>query len=104
MTTTRRAGQAGQAGQTGVVGELYRVSDLPARLSTLDAEEWYDPADPAGSLYVRRPVLVTTDGGTRDAWVYVYNPAVGGAPTERGPRIQSGDWRAHVTARRAVSR
>src|SRR5262249_30851555 len=88
-------GDAGDAGadhrsRTGadapgwVVGELYRVRDLAGRLPILDAEEWYDPANPAGSLYVRRQVPVMTDGGPREAWAYLYNPAVGGPP-ERGP-------------------
>ena len=83
-----------------VVGELYRVPDLAAGLARLDREEWYDPADRAGSLYVRRTAPVTlADGAARDAWVYVYN-----GPPGRGPRIESGDWRAHVAARGAVSR
>ena len=83
-----------------VVGELYHVPDLAARLGRLDREEWYDPADPAGSLYVRRSAAVTlADGSARDAWAYVYN-----GPPGRGSRIESGDWRAHVTARGAVSR
>jgi len=83
-----------------VSGELYRVPDLPARLAQLDREEWYDPADEAGSLYVRQRVAVQLgDGPSRDAWLYVYN-----GPSGRGSRIDSGDWRAHVAARGAVSR
>ncbi len=83
-----------------VTGELYHVPDLAARLESLDREEWYDPADEEGSLYVRRraPVEVATERA-RDAWVYVYNGLPG-----RGPRIDSGDWRAHLTARGALSR
>jgi gamma-glutamylcyclotransferase (GGCT)/AIG2-like uncharacterized protein YtfP len=73
------------------------VPDLAARLSRLDREEWYDPADEAGSLYVRRRVPVHVDGGAcREAWVYVYK-----GPPGRGPRIPSGDWRAHLAARGA---
>jgi gamma-glutamylcyclotransferase (GGCT)/AIG2-like uncharacterized protein YtfP len=79
-----------------VTGELYRVPDLAERLTRLDREEWYDAADEARSLYVRRRVTVELDGGTSgDAWVYVYN-----GPPGRGPRIPSGDWRVHVAARR----
>jgi gamma-glutamylcyclotransferase (GGCT)/AIG2-like uncharacterized protein YtfP len=83
-----------------VTGELYRVPDLTARLPALDRAEWYDPADDAGSLYVRRRVPVQLDGGdTREAWIYVYN-----GPPGRGPRIVSGDWGAHVAARGAGRR
>jgi gamma-glutamylcyclotransferase (GGCT)/AIG2-like uncharacterized protein YtfP len=96
-------GDGAHGGEGWVLGELYRVPDLAARLPTLDAEEWYDPADPARSLYVRREAVVQVAGAPHDAWIYVYNPAVGGSP-ERGPRIESGDWRVHVTARHAVSR
>ena len=83
-----------------VSGELYHVPDLPARLPALDREEWYDPADETGSLYVRRRWPVHGAGGAvREAWVYAYNEHFGAA-AGRGPRIESGDWRAHL-ARRA---
>jgi gamma-glutamylcyclotransferase (GGCT)/AIG2-like uncharacterized protein YtfP len=82
-----------------VVGELYRLPDLAARLPALDRAEWYDSADEAGSLYVRRSAAVTlADGSARDVWLYVYN-----GPPGRGPRIPSGDWRARVLAPGAVS-
>jgi gamma-glutamylcyclotransferase (GGCT)/AIG2-like uncharacterized protein YtfP len=82
-----------------VQGELYRVPDLAARLARLDRAEGYDPAHQAGSLYLRRRVVVhVVDGPPRDAWLYVYNGPAGG-----GPRIPSGDWRAHVTVRRTAS-
>jgi gamma-glutamylcyclotransferase (GGCT)/AIG2-like uncharacterized protein YtfP len=79
-----------------VTGELYRVPDLPARLPALDREEWCDPVDEARSLYVRRRVPVHAAGGeVREAWVYAYNERSGPA-AGRGPRIESGDWRAHL--------
>jgi gamma-glutamylcyclotransferase (GGCT)/AIG2-like uncharacterized protein YtfP len=81
-----------------VAGELYRVPDLAARLGDLDRAEWYDPADEGRSLYVRRLASVVRAGGAaQEAWVYVYNDPRG--PGSRGPRIPSGDWRAHVGAR-----
>lgn len=82
-----------------VTGELYRVPDLTARLSALDEAEWHDPADEAGSLYLRRTVPVHLPGGERveEAWVYVYNERFGPAGS-RGPRIEFGDWRAHLAA------
>jgi gamma-glutamylcyclotransferase (GGCT)/AIG2-like uncharacterized protein YtfP len=83
-------------GRGWVTGELYRVPDLPARLADMDREEWYDPADEAGSLYVRRRVSVHPEGGeVRDAWVYAYNERFGPA-AGRGPLVESGDWRAHL--------
>jgi gamma-glutamylcyclotransferase (GGCT)/AIG2-like uncharacterized protein YtfP len=84
-------------GRGWVSGELYRVPDLPARLPVLDREEWFDPADETGSLYVRRAVPVHGVGGeVREAWVYAYNERFGAAAS-RGPRVESGDWRAHLT-------
>jgi gamma-glutamylcyclotransferase (GGCT)/AIG2-like uncharacterized protein YtfP len=84
-------------GRGWVSGELYRVPDLPARLPVLDREEWFDPADETGSLYVRRAVPVHGLGGeVREAWVYAYNERFGAAAS-RGPRVESGDWRAHLT-------
>ena len=83
-------------GRGWVAGELYRVPDLPARLPALDREEWCDPADEAGSLYVRRAVPVHGAGGeVGGAWVYAYNERFGAA-VGRGPRVESGDWRAHL--------
>ena len=79
-----------------VRGELYHVPDLAARLPVLDREEWYDPADEQGSLYVRQAIDVHPEGGAvRPAWVYAYNEQFGAA-ARRGPRIESGDWRAHL--------
>lgn len=83
-----------------VHGELYRIPDIAARLRHVDREEWYDPADEARSLYVRRRVTVEmVDGSGREAWVYVYN-----GPPGPAPRIPSGDWRAHLAARAAGAR
>jgi gamma-glutamylcyclotransferase (GGCT)/AIG2-like uncharacterized protein YtfP len=81
-----------------VRGELYRVPALAARLPALDDAEGCDPADEAGSLYVRRTVPVHLPGArVEPAWVYVYNERFGPAGS-RGPRIESGDWRAHLAA------
>jgi gamma-glutamylcyclotransferase (GGCT)/AIG2-like uncharacterized protein YtfP len=78
-----------------VVGELYRLPDLAARLPALDCAEWYDPTNEAGSPYVRRSAAVTlADGAVREVWLYLYN-----GPPGRGLRIPSGDWRAQVQAR-----
>jgi gamma-glutamylcyclotransferase (GGCT)/AIG2-like uncharacterized protein YtfP len=82
-----------------VAGELYRVLDLPERLPVLDRAEWCDPEDEAASLYVRRTVPVRVPAGdAREAWIYVYNERFGLAPA-RGPLVESGDWRAHLSAR-----
>lgn len=87
-----------------VSGELYRVPDLGTRLADLDREEWYDPADETRSLYVRRRVPVSLpESAAREAWVYVYNRPIG-LPPGRGPRIESGDWRAYLSRHDAVSR
>jgi gamma-glutamylcyclotransferase (GGCT)/AIG2-like uncharacterized protein YtfP len=86
-------------GRGWVLGELYRVPDLAARLPRLDLEEGYDPAAPSRSLYLRCRAPVHTAGAPpRDAWLYVLND-----PPDGAPRIASGDWRAHVTARQLSS-
>ena len=72
-----------------VVIELYELGD-PALLDAADALEAYDPADVAGSEYVRRPVPVI-DGPVASAWVCVYN----GPRDAVGEPIPSGDWVAH---------
>jgi gamma-glutamylcyclotransferase (GGCT)/AIG2-like uncharacterized protein YtfP len=81
-----------------VHGELYRVPGMAERLSVLDQAEAYDAGDEAGSLFLRRRVAVLIgDGSSREAWIYVLNEHA--RPPARGPRIQSGDWRAHLAAR-----
>jgi gamma-glutamylcyclotransferase (GGCT)/AIG2-like uncharacterized protein YtfP len=66
--------------------ELYRVIDADTWVR-LDALERYDPADEAGSEFLRRTVLVL-DGPTDEAQVYVYN-----GPLEvLGEVIERGDW------------
>ena len=75
-------------GAPAIVVELYLV-DSPT-LAAIDALEAFDPADAAGSEYVRRAVDVV-DGPVGRAWVYEYN----GPPGEVGPAIHDGDWVRH---------
>jgi len=72
-----------------VVIEVYELSD-PAMLAAADALEAFDPADVAGSEYVRCQVNVL-DGPVAWAWAYVYN----GPPEAMGEPISDGDWVAH---------
>ncbi|MFJ3229874.1 gamma-glutamylcyclotransferase family protein [Streptomyces sp. NPDC086787] len=64
----------------------------PRLLAELDRLEEYAPGDPH-SLYerVHRDVL-TTDGSTVRAWVYLAAPRVSTRLRTRGTRITSGDW------------
>ena len=77
-------------GSSPVVVELYAIPDV-ATLAAADALEAFDPADEAGSQYVRRAVTVE-DGPVASAWIYVYN----GPAEEVGERIVDGDWIAHL--------
>jgi gamma-glutamylcyclotransferase (GGCT)/AIG2-like uncharacterized protein YtfP len=87
-----------------VHGELYRVPEMAKRLPVLDRAEDYHADDEAGSLFLRRRVAVLIgDGSTREAWIYVLNERGRGRLPARGPRITSGDWRAHVATRPALS-
>jgi gamma-glutamylcyclotransferase (GGCT)/AIG2-like uncharacterized protein YtfP len=79
-----------------VQGELYEVLDRQA-FEVMDKFERYDAARPEDSLYVRRAIrLIEPDA---DAWVYVYNYKVNGAP-----QIREGSWAAHVAWRAATGR
>jgi gamma-glutamylcyclotransferase (GGCT)/AIG2-like uncharacterized protein YtfP len=72
-----------------VNGELYRFDDLPSALDLLDDIEEFDATDPDKSLYLRVSRTVRSDDGRDvDAWLYVYNRPVTGAP-----RVEGGDWR-----------
>jgi gamma-glutamylcyclotransferase (GGCT)/AIG2-like uncharacterized protein YtfP len=76
-------------------GEVYEFSEVEGVLAALDDIEGYTHTDPDRSLYLRKRVNVTLeDGGAVDAWVYFYNAPLGAAP-----RIDSGDYLAHIRAR-----
>ena len=72
-----------------VVVELFLIPDA-ATLAAADDLERYDPADEAGSEYVRRAVPVR-GGPVAEAWVYVYN----GPHGAMGDRIGD-DWVTHA--------
>ena len=72
--------------------ELYRALDQ-AVLEILDRFEGFDPADPAGSEYLRLEMALHEP--RLPAWVYVYN-----RPVEMRPLVPADDWAAHLDARR----
>ncbi len=77
-----------------VRGELFRLEEGAADiLAVLDDYEAFDPADPAGSDYVRQAISVVQPGGEGAvAWVYVFNHD----PVRLGlARIVDGDWVAY---------
>lgn len=78
-------------GRGSVRGHLYEGELTPGDLASLDRYEDYDPADPAGSLYLRRAVAASwIDIQLGQAQTYVYNrPLPAGAVA-----IASGDFRA----------
>ena len=57
-----------------ITGELFRVPD-DETLAALDAYEDFRPADPVGSLFLRRmaSVVMQDSGAATSCWVYVYN-------------------------------
>lgn len=78
-------------GEAVVHGDLFEAADASV-IADLDAFEEYDPADPAGSLYVREPVVLLAP--PHEALVYRYN-----GPVDGFPEIVSGDWIAYRRAR-----
>ncbi len=79
-------------GRRPVRGQLFRLLD-PAALAVLDGFEGFDPADPAGSEYLRRRLELIEPAGVR-AWAYLLNHDPAGLPL-----IECGDWAAHLAAR-----
>lgn len=83
------------AGEGQVHGQLYET--LPgfdtAALGRMDSYEDFDPADPAGSLYLRETCLATAPSGeTCNVQVYRFNQ-----PLPQGSRrIPGGDFAAWV--------
>lgn len=75
-----------------VCGELHAILE-PGILGVLDAFEGFDPCDPADSDYLRERIELIEPAGVV-AWIYVYNRATHGIP-----RVESGDWRAHLAKR-----
>lgn len=76
-------------------GEVYEMSEAETVLAALDGIEGYRVDDPDRSLYTRSMADVALPDGTHaSAWVYFYN-----APLGRAPRIASGDYFEHITAR-----
>jgi gamma-glutamylcyclotransferase (GGCT)/AIG2-like uncharacterized protein YtfP len=78
-----------------ITGELYAIDATAADrlLTTLDAYEGIDNANPALSLFRRTIVAAEREGGMRvPAWVYLYN-----RPIDSLPRVTSGDWLRRVS-------
>jgi gamma-glutamylcyclotransferase (GGCT)/AIG2-like uncharacterized protein YtfP len=87
------------AAATRVRGQVFELPEDRAVLPALDAYEGFDPADPAGSLYIREHRPVTLPGGRRLAcWVYAYNRDPGDRPL-----IPDGDYRRWRAARPEAS-
>ena len=84
------------AGDSKVWGEVHRMLDPVAVLTTLDEIEGVRPGQPDASLYRREETLVTLGDGQRvSAWAYFYN-----APLGRAQRIESGDYLQHLKVKR----
>jgi len=78
-----------------VWGELYEILQPSVVLAELDELEGFRADKPESSLYNRIKTRVTLENGsTLDAWAYFYN-----APLGRAPRIESGDYLAHLKVR-----
>jgi gamma-glutamylcyclotransferase (GGCT)/AIG2-like uncharacterized protein YtfP len=62
-----------------VHGELYEIANARQVFEALDDYEGCSSACPAPTEYVRRKMpAALRDGGTHDAWVYIYNRPTAG--------------------------
>lgn len=73
--------------ETLVVGEVYRLRDVPKVLEVLDTYEGYDAEKEEQSLFLRRKVEVTVGNEVVTTWAYLYHASV-----EDLPLIVSGDF------------
>jgi gamma-glutamylcyclotransferase (GGCT)/AIG2-like uncharacterized protein YtfP len=74
-----------------VHGELFRLRERDAMLGELDMYEACGEGFPAPTEYIRQMLSVTlADGGSHDAWTYIYNWPVDGLS-----RITSGQFLEH---------
>lgn len=87
---------AARTGGERVEGRLFEIVDASV-MADLDAFEDYHPGAPERSRYARVRLRLIAPDVT--AWVYVWRLA-----TEGSPRIESGDWLAHVGARESGAR
>lgn len=79
------------AADSRVRGEVHELLDPDTVLAALDELEG-TTTEPATSLYTREQAPVALDDGSIvRAWVYFYNGPIG-----RAPRIESGDYLAHL--------
>jgi gamma-glutamylcyclotransferase (GGCT)/AIG2-like uncharacterized protein YtfP len=78
-----------------VAGEVFELPRDPSVLAQLDAYE-FAPEPPERSPFVRvRCRVALVGGGELECWVYAWRGDPRGAP-----RVASGDWLAHLRARR----
>ena len=80
-----------------VVGELHTFAQGRRALTALDELEEFDPRRPAASVYVRRRVRASVEGGSAEAWIYVYAWEGWEEALRRGAvEVASGDWRGFM--------
>lgn len=75
-----------QPGKATVHGELHEYEDPDLVTAMFDRIEGYT-GNPKNSLYDRRRVVVETEDGEEEAWVYVFQGTV-----SKESRIESGVW------------
>jgi len=90
-----------------VAGDLYEIDD-PTVVADMDRFERYNAADASpldrmkgtGSLYIRKPIEVTTaHGGKMRAYIYEYNDELVLGASRSRLFIAGGDWRSYRASR-----
>lgn len=62
-----------------IPGKIFRLPQEPEVLNRLDEYEEFDATRPQASLFIRRKLPVTRNGGSKklSCWTYVYNEHAG---------------------------